>query len=66
MAAKISKKNGPTKHQSDFFETSSYISASASIGPKPQHDVVVMAVRKAVRAATNIFTAISMIRFFMA
>ena len=29
------------------------------------HEVVVMAVRKAVRAATIIFTAISMIRFFM-
>ena len=29
------------------------------------HDVVVMAVRKAVRAATTTFTAISMIRFFM-
>ena len=29
------------------------------------HDVVVSAVRKAVRAATNIFTAISMTRFFM-
>jgi hypothetical protein len=27
--------------------------------------VVVMAVKKAVRAATNIFTAISMIRFFI-
>ena len=29
------------------------------------HDVVVMAVRKAVRAATTTFTAISMKRFFM-
>ena len=29
------------------------------------HDVVVMAVRKAVRAATITFTAISMILFFM-
>ena len=29
------------------------------------HDVVVMAVRKAVRAATITFTAISMKRFFM-
>ena len=29
------------------------------------HDVVVMAVRKAVRAATMTFTAISMMRFFI-
>ena len=29
------------------------------------HDVVVMAVRKAVRAATTTFTAISMKRFFI-
>ena len=29
------------------------------------HEVVVMAVRKAVSAATIIFTATSMIRFFM-
>ena len=29
------------------------------------HDVVVMAVRKAVRAATMTFTAISMMRLFM-
>ena len=29
------------------------------------HEVVVMAVRKAVRAATTTFTAISMIRFFI-
>ena len=29
------------------------------------HEVVVMAVRKAVRAATTTFTATSMIRFFM-
>ena len=31
----------------------------------PMHDVVVSAVRKAVRAATIIFTASSMIRFFV-
>ena len=29
------------------------------------HEVVVMAVKKAVRAATTTFTAISMIRFFI-
>ena len=29
------------------------------------HDVVVIAVRKAVSAATNIFTAISISRFFI-
>ena len=34
-------------------------------GPRPIQLVVVIAVRKAVRAATSIFTAISMIRFFI-
>jgi len=34
-------------------------------GPWPIQLVVVMAVRKAVSAATSIFTAISMIRFFI-
>ena len=35
------------------------------IGPCPMHEVVVMAVRKAVRAATITFTAISMNPFFL-
>ena len=35
------------------------------MGPKPMQLVVVMAVRKAVRAATITFTATSTIRFFM-
>ena len=34
-------------------------------GPKPEQLVVVMAVRKAVSAATATFTAISTIRFFI-
>ena len=34
-------------------------------GPSPMQLVVVMAVRKAVSAATNIFTAISIIFFFI-
>ena len=34
-------------------------------GPRPMQLVVVMAVRKAVSAATRTFTAISMIRFFI-
>ena len=34
-----------------------------TIGPCPIHDVVVMAVRKAVRAATTTFTATSITRF---
>ena len=38
---------------------------SISDGPRPIQLVVVMAVRKAVSAATSIFTAISMIRFFI-
>ena len=33
------------------------------MGPCPMHEVVVMAVRKAVRAATITFTATSTIRF---
>jgi hypothetical protein len=33
------------------------------IGPRPIHEVVVMAVRKAVRAATTTFTATSITRF---
>ena len=37
-----------------------------TIGPWPKHDVVLMAVRKAVSAATITFTANSMMRcFFM-
>ncbi len=35
------------------------------MGPKPMQLVVVMAVRKAVSAATITFTATSMTRFFM-
>ena len=35
------------------------------MGPKPMQLVVVMAVRKAVRAATITFTATSMTRFFI-
>ena len=35
------------------------------IGPCPRHEVVVMAVKKAVSAATMTFTAISMMRFFI-
>ena len=35
------------------------------IGPRPMHDVVVSAVRKAVSAATIIFTASSISRFFV-
>ena len=38
--------------------------AQRAIGPCPKHDVVVTAVRKAVSAATTIFTAISISRFF--
>ena len=34
-------------------------------GPRPMQLVVVMAVRKAVSAATTTFTAISIIRFFI-
>ena len=37
----------------------------AQNGPYPMQLVVVMAVRKAVRAATTTFTAISIIRFFI-
>ncbi|MBO7647081.1 MAG: hypothetical protein J6S56_03170 [Bacteroidales bacterium] len=36
-----------------------------SMGPRPMQLVVVMAVRKAVSAATTTFTAISIIRFFI-
>ena len=35
-----------------------------TIGPWPKHDVVLMAVRKAVSAATRTFTANSMMRCF--
>ena len=35
------------------------------MGPWPMHDVVVIAVRKAVSAATATFTAISTKRFFI-
>ena len=35
-----------------------------TIGPWPRHDVVLMAVRKAVSAATRTFTANSMMRCF--
>ncbi len=42
-----------------FLPLPSYI----GIGPCPMHEVVVMAVRKAVRAATITFTATSTIRF---
>ena len=35
------------------------------IGPCPMHEVVVMAVKNAVSAATTTFTAISTIRFFI-
>ena len=35
------------------------------IGPCPRHEVVVMAVKKAVSAATMTFTATSMMRFFI-
>ena len=35
------------------------------IGPCPMHEVVVMAVKKAVSAATMTFTAISTIRCFI-
>ena len=35
-----------------------------TIGPWPKHEVVLMAVRKAVSAATRTFTANSMIRCF--
>ena len=35
-----------------------------TIGPWPRHEVVLMAVRKAVSAATRTFTANSMIRCF--
>jgi len=35
------------------------------IGPWPMHEVVVMAVKKAVSAATMTFTATSTIRFFI-
>ena len=35
------------------------------IGPCPMHEVVVMAVKKAVSAATTTFTATSTIRFFI-
>ena len=39
-------------------------SVQMTIGPWPKHDVVLMAVRKAVSAATITFTANSMIRCF--
>ena len=39
-------------------------SVQMTIGPWPKHDVVLMAVRKAVSAATRTFTANSMIRCF--
>ena len=39
-------------------------SVQMTIGPWPRHDVVLMAVRKAVSAATITFTANSMIRCF--
>ena len=42
-----------------FLPLPSYI----GIGPCPMHEVVVTAVRKAVRAATITFTATSIIRF---
>ena len=42
------------------------VSVQMTIGPWPMHEVVLMAVRKAVSAATITFTANSMIRcFFM-
>ena len=39
-------------------------SVQMTIGPWPKHEVVLMAVRKAVSAATRTFTANSMIRCF--
>ena len=39
-------------------------SVQMKIGPWPKHEVVLMAVRKAVSAATRTFTANSMIRCF--
>ncbi len=40
------------------------VSVQISIGPWPMHEVVLMAVRKAVSAATITFTANSMMRCF--
>ena len=40
------------------------VSVQMTIGPWPMHEVVLMAVRKAVSAATITFTANSMIRCF--
>ena len=55
----MSKKNGrPTKEICR-------ISNQRMIGPMPIHEVVVIAVRKAVSAATTTFTAISTKRFFI-
>ena len=48
----------------DWIECGS-IGGQKSRGPKPMQLVVVMAVRKAVSAATITFTATSTIRFFM-
>ena len=47
------------------YVTLHHLILSISDGPRPIQLVVVMAVRKAVSAATSIFTAISMIRFFI-
>ena len=58
------KKNGTANIGSPisyFLPLPSYI----GIGPCPKQLVVVMAVRKAVRAATITFTATSMKRFFI-
>ena len=38
-----------------------YFYMGSGIGPMPMHDVVVMAVRNAVSAATTTFTSVSMI-----
>ncbi len=40
------------------------VSVQMTIGPWPKHEVVLMAVRKAVSAATRTFTANSMMRCF--
>ena len=40
-----------------------YFYMGSGIGPMPMHDVVVMAVRNAVSAATITFTTVSMILF---
>jgi hypothetical protein len=54
------------KPDSYFLPLTSYLSPlTCQNGPRPMQLVVVMAVRKAVRAATTTFTATSMKRFFM-